>query len=114
LLAPALAEAEGIDWDALRADVSNTLNNLGNALDDAGDKAGAIAAFERAIALQPDFAMWRRNRAGMLIELRRLDDAEAEIAAARVLEPDAPRLAELDADLEKARAGAPIDPQEGD
>ncbi|MCZ7569273.1 MAG: NB-ARC domain-containing protein [Ardenticatenaceae bacterium] len=104
LLAPGFADAPGVDHDALRADVASSYNSLGSALDDAGDKPASLIAFERAISLQPDFAMWRRNRAGTLIELGRLD--EAEIARARELEPEAPRLAQLEAELAQARGAA--------
>jgi tetratricopeptide (TPR) repeat protein len=94
--------ASGEPVDELKAHIASTYNALGTALD-ATDKVQALAAFERAIALQPDFAMWHRNRAGILIELGRLDQAEAAIAQARALEPEAPRLAELDAELAIAR-----------
>jgi tetratricopeptide (TPR) repeat protein len=90
---------------AIKADIASTYNMLGNTFDDV-DKQQALAAFDRAIALQPDFAMWHRNRAGTLIELGRLDDAEAAIARARELEPDAKRLPELDAELAAARSKA--------
>jgi tetratricopeptide (TPR) repeat protein len=92
----------GIDWAALRKRVASDHNTLGNALDTAGDKPGALAAFERAVELQPDFAMWRRNQTGTLIELGRLDEARAALAIARTLEPDAPRLPDLEADLAAA------------
>jgi tetratricopeptide (TPR) repeat protein len=79
---------------------------LGNAHDaaPASDKTAALAAYDRAIALQPDFGMWHRNRAGTLIELGRLDEAAGAIETAHGLEPDAPRLPELDAALAKARS----------
>ena len=103
-LLAAQASAENLlDWDTVREQVASDYNTLGNAHDAAGDPETALAAFERAVALQPDFAMWRRNQAGMLIELRRLDDAAAAIEAARNLEPDAPRLAQLEAQLAAAR-----------
>jgi tetratricopeptide (TPR) repeat protein len=86
--------------------LASAWNTLGSARDEAGDKPGALAAFECAIALQPDFAMWHRNRAGVLIELGRLDEAAAAIETARRLEPDAPRLKELDEQLAAARAAA--------
>jgi tetratricopeptide (TPR) repeat protein len=111
LLVPELAETPGVNWDALRVHLASTYNSLGNALDE-HDKQQALAAFERAIALQPDFAMWRRNRAGTLIELGRLDDAAAEIEQARALEPDAERLADLDQQLQQARAQANGDADE--
>ncbi len=50
--------------------------------------------------------MWHRNRAFTLIEFGELDEAAAAIERARALEPDAPRLAELEAALVRARADA--------
>jgi tetratricopeptide (TPR) repeat protein len=98
LLAPAFADTPGVG-DAVRAHVASTWNALGNALHNAGDKDAAIAAYDRAIALQPDEAMWRRNRVGTLIDLGRRAEAAEELARARALEPDAARLAELEARL---------------
>ena len=92
----------GIDWAVLRKSVAESYNKLGNALETAGDKPGALAAYVRAVELQPDFAMWRRNQAGTLIELGQFAAARIAIDAARALEPDAPRLAELDAELAAA------------
>ena len=46
--------------------------------------------------------MWQRNRAGTLIELGRLAEARAAIDEARNLEPNASRLADLEADLAAA------------
>jgi len=101
------AEAEMLlDWEALREQVARNYNTLGKAHDAAGDPAAALAAFERAVALRPDFAMGRRNQASVLIDLGRLDEAAAAIAQARALEPDAPRLAQLQADLDQARGNA--------
>jgi len=96
----------GLSVADMRAELASAWNTLGNAQDEAGDTSAALAAFERAIALQPDFAMWHRNRAGVLIELGRLDEAAAAIETARRLEPDAPRLKELDEQLAAARAAA--------
>ena len=93
----------GVNWSVLRQQVAGDYNTLGNALDNAGDAAGALTAFDRAVTLQPDFAMWRRNQASALLDLGRLDEAEAAIAAAREMEPDAPRLAQLEAQLTAAR-----------
>ncbi len=96
LLAPAWRDVPGLDALALSDHVASTLNRLGNAHTAAGDQEAALAAYDRAIALQPDFAMWRRNRASALIELGRLEEAIAELESARGLEPDAPRLAEME------------------
>lgn len=88
------------------ADLAEEYNELGCALEEAKDLPGALAAFARAVELQPDFAMWRRNLTGVLIDLGRLEEAEAALAAVRALEPDAPRLAELEAQLAAARRAA--------
>jgi tetratricopeptide (TPR) repeat protein len=98
LLAPEFTDTLGIG-DAVREHVASTWNALGNALHDAGDGEAAVAAYDRAIALQPDQAMWRRNRVGTLIDLGRRAEAAEELARARALEPDAARLAELEARL---------------
>jgi tetratricopeptide (TPR) repeat protein len=98
LLAPAFADVLGIG-DAMREHVASTWNALGNALHDAGDGEAAVAAYDRAIALQPDKAMLRRNRVATLIDLGRRAEAAEELARARALEPDAARLAELEARL---------------
>ncbi len=102
LLTEAAHSWPGIDWAALQESVAETYNTLGNALYNAGDKPGALAAYARAGELQPDFAMWRRNQAGTLIELGQFAAARTAIDAARALEPDAPRLAELEAALAAA------------
>ena len=76
LLDPRFAELPHINRQALHADLAGTYNMLGNAVEQ-HDQATALAAYERAIALQPEFAMWRRNRAGTLIKLGRLAEAAA-------------------------------------
>ncbi len=96
---------EGVNWDALAASVAQNHNSLGNVLDDT-QKVAQLAAFERACALQPHFAMYHRNRAGMLIELARLEDAALAIATARALEPGAARLEELEVELKEAHEKA--------
>ncbi len=103
LLGAAGAAGVAGEWvDKLKADIAGTYNSLGNSLDVAEGRA-ALAAYERAIALQPGFAMWHQNCAVLLIELGELDEAAAAIARARELEPNAPRLAELDAQLAQAQ-----------
>ncbi len=104
------AEADGlpgVDWAALRTRIAADHNTLGNALDTQGDKQAALAAFARAVDLQPDFAMWRRNQAGTLIELGRLADARRPPSPPPVpWNPDAPRLPQLAADLAAAEEAA--------
>jgi tetratricopeptide (TPR) repeat protein len=94
-----------IDWASLRADLASSYNMLGNAHSEAGHAEDAITAYDRAIALHEN-AMWYRNKAGVLIDMGNLNEAEAAIKRARVLEPDAPRLAELEAALARAREAA--------
>ena len=109
-LGEALLAAQGqapalLDWAVLQEQIASDFNTLGNAHDDAGDKTASLAAYERAIALQPGFAMFHRNRASTLIALGRLDEARVALDQARSLEPDAPRLAQLQAALAKAQEG---------
>jgi hypothetical protein len=92
------------NWEALRRQLASDYNTLGNAHDLAGDQAAALAAYQCAIELQPGFAMWQRNRASVLIDLGRLDEARTAIDQARALEPDAPRLADLETALAAAQA----------
>lgn len=103
LLVPPLSETPELNLEALHVEVAGTWNELGNALSAASEHAAALAAYERAVALQPEVAVWQRNRAGMLIALGCLDEAMQSITAARTLEPDAPRLTELEAELAEAR-----------
>lgn len=110
LLAPEFVALETVNWPALHANLAGTYTSLSIAYEDgdARDLAASLAATERAIALQPGEAMWRRNHAGTLIDLGRLDEAASAIALARSMQPDAPRLADLDAALNQARAGAEV------
>ena len=73
-----------MDWDSADNDLPDDLNNqivqdlsvvynrLGYMLDEDGDKPASAAAFARAVAIQPQFAMAHRNLAGTLIELGEL------------------------------------------
>jgi len=105
LLAEEFQQLDDVNWDALKEDLADAYNSLGNAHDDAGNKKDALAAFDRAIALQPAFAMWHRNRAATLIELERCQEARAAMDRARELEPDAARLPELEKEWEEKCRG---------
>ena len=90
--------------DDLRAEVAQCWNQLGTILSDEQKKPEeALAAFEEAVRLRPDFAMYWRNHASTNIDLGNLDAAAASLAHAGELEPDHPRLAELHKELEEVR-----------
>jgi hypothetical protein len=103
LLAPEYAELDGINWEALRANLAGAYTSLCIAHEHAGDFEASLAATDRAIALQPGEPIWRRNRVGTLSDLGRLDEAGEELARARELDPAAERLAELEHALAQAR-----------
>lgn len=103
LLSPEYGDLPGVNFDALRANLAADYNRFGTAHDQAGEKVVALAAFERAIDLQPNFAMWHRNHASTLLDIGHLDAAATALAHARVLEPDAERLHALEERLAAAR-----------
>jgi DNA-binding protein Fis len=107
LLAPELAATPDVNWEALRANLASVYNRLSITQETSHNLEASLAAIDRAIALQPDEAMWRRNRSGTLIDLGRLDEATEELERARALEPEAPRLAQLQESLDQARNPAP-------
>jgi hypothetical protein len=104
LLAEEWQTMPGVDWDALRETLASDYTALGNALEGADDHAQALAAFEQAVATQPGEPLWRENLAEALIALDRLEEAGQALAAARALNDDSPRLAELEAALAARRA----------
>lgn len=67
---------------------ADAFNNLGNVARAAGDAEGALAAFDRALALRPSHVGARNGRALALQSLGRVDDAERELEAALALAPD--------------------------
>jgi lipoprotein NlpI len=48
---------------AIRPNTPETLNNLGSTKLKSGDKAGALASFEKAVTLRPNYAIARFNLA---------------------------------------------------
>lgn len=65
-----------------KSDLAWTLSAYAGALDNLGRTEEAIAAYTEAIALLPDTPPLLRNRAETLIHVRRLDEAEADLARA--------------------------------
>jgi len=62
-----------------------------------GDLQGTMAAYERAIKSQPGHIEARVARAGLLLDLGRLADAEADVIELNRLAPGEPRVAYLQA-----------------
>ncbi len=60
---------------------------LGEALDNVGERALAIAAFDRAIAIDPKYATAHHWKGIVLTEMRDFEGGEAEIRIARALDP---------------------------
>jgi tetratricopeptide (TPR) repeat protein len=57
------AKAEMLQSLAIRPNTPETLNNLGSTQLKLGDKAGALASFEKAVTLRPNYAIARFNLA---------------------------------------------------
>lgn len=73
---------------ALRPDVPEIQNNLGNALRTAGRDAEALARFERALALRPGFFEALNNQGSALRALGRSAEAKAVLNAALAARPN--------------------------
>lgn len=65
----------------------------------AGDLPAALAAFSQASTLAPEYADPRVARAGILLELGRLDEADRELATVRKMAPFEPRTAYMRAQI---------------
>jgi protein O-GlcNAc transferase len=81
LLAAALAHAPG---------AAELWCNRGSVLAMMKRRDEALAAFERAIALDPDGLIARANRANLLFETRRFAEASAEFDRVLAVQPDRP------------------------
>jgi tetratricopeptide (TPR) repeat protein len=71
------------------------------------DAARALAAYDRALAIDPDFTLYRIERAAALARLGRVAEARADLAAAAQLDPvgiNLISLAHLDLELGDATA----------
>jgi tetratricopeptide (TPR) repeat protein len=90
----------------VRGQVGWACNTLGNHFAGDGenqDLEQAVAAYTRGLAFDPGNAMLLRNRAGVHLDRRDPAAAQADVAAAAALEPDATRLAGLRAQLAQLR-----------
>ena len=63
-------------------------NNYGSALRDLGRHLGALASFDQALTLEPDYPEAHFNRGVTLQDLRRHDEALASFERAIALKPD--------------------------
>lgn len=58
-----------------------------------GDHQGALASYGKAVTLSPNYLDPRLNRAGLLIDLGRIDEADRDLAAIKEIKPLEPRAA---------------------
>ena len=71
-----------------QARLRRALNNRGNALQELKRFEEALASYDRALALKPDYAEALNNRGIALQELKRLEEALASYDRALALKPD--------------------------
>jgi len=64
--------------------------NLGGALLQRGDRAGALAAYHRAVELRPDYAHARASLGALLLESGDQDGARTQLELALAAQPDHP------------------------
>ncbi|NQX95636.1 MAG: tetratricopeptide repeat protein [Erythrobacter sp.] len=76
--------------EALEADPSNyeALLLKGESLIARGDLEGALAKYRDAAQTFPDYALARANVAGLLLDLERLDEAQAELETGLLQHPE--------------------------
>jgi tetratricopeptide (TPR) repeat protein len=90
--APAQARALIEAGLARHPDAHILLGNLAVILTDLGDLEGAVAAYDRAIDLQPAHATHYANRASALLQLDRRAAGRADYRYALTLQPDYPEV----------------------
>lgn len=72
-----------------------------------GDLSGALAAYGKAIALDPAFVDARIARTGLLLDLKRPDEASKELGELQRIAPDDPRAAYLRSIIAASRGDSP-------
>lgn len=92
--AAAVALAIPANWTLFdkQAKLSGTISNAGAAVAQAGDDAGAIKLYERALALRPESPDTLTNLALSQARLGRLAEAEQTMRRAMAMRPDDPRI----------------------
>jgi TolA-binding protein len=90
------AKAEMLQSLAIRPNTPEILNNLGSTQLKLGDKAGALASFEKAVTLRPNYAIARFNLAEILEPTdpkRALSEYETYLALVEDIPEEADRIA---------------------
>ena len=72
---------------ALAPDNAAAWNMRGSLQQSAGDRQGALASYAKASTLSPKYLDPRVSRAGLLIDLGRVDEADRELAPIKEIEP---------------------------
>jgi tetratricopeptide (TPR) repeat protein len=94
-----------------RSSLAIAYHNYGTARAEAGDTDAAIAAYERAVAIDADAVPASLRALGdIYLERRQYDRAEAAMRRVLALRPDSRLAQEALARLERARAGGPASP----
>ncbi|MBL0086999.1 MAG: PEP-CTERM system TPR-repeat protein PrsT [Ideonella sp.] len=106
------AKAMAIKATELAPKTPGSWYTLGSTLQTLQDSTGALAAYDRALSLEPKFAEARVGRATLLVGLRRDKEAEQELAALKAASVVDPRtsymralLANRKGDVAAAKAG---------
>jgi putative PEP-CTERM system TPR-repeat lipoprotein len=78
-------------------------NSRGSLQQSAGDREGALESYSKASALNPKYLDPRITRAGLLIDIGRIAEAERELVAIKEIAPFEPRAAYFRALIAKSR-----------
>jgi Tfp pilus assembly protein PilF len=100
------AKAEMLQSLAIRPNTPEILNNLGSTQLKLGDKAGALASFEKAVTLRPNYAIARFNLAETIEPTnpkRALSEYETYLALVEGIPEEADRIALVQQRVKKLR-----------
>lgn len=92
---PALANKQLDEALALEPNNAAAWNIRGSLQQLSGDRQGALTSYSKASTLQPEYLDPRLARAGLLLDLARLDEADRELAAIKKITPLEPRASYL-------------------
>ena len=100
------AKAEMLQSLAIRPNTPEILNSLGSTQLKLGDKAGALASFEKAVSLRPNYAIARFNLAETIEPTnpkRALSEYETYLALVEGIPEEADRIALVQQRVKKLR-----------